>query len=131
MDLDCLDATVLADRNAIAHWGDKAIAPVWYGRTWGEISAAGIEASQLPTPCLTLDQQVVSANISAFHQWCAEHGVALSPHGKTTMAPALWAQQLRAGAWGSPSPGRRNCGWPWKPACPASWSPTSSCDRRG
>ncbi len=99
-DRDRLDATVLADRNTIAHWGDKAIAPAWYGRTWGDIMSAGIDASQLPTPCLTLDQQVVSANISAFHQWCAEHGVALSPHGKTTMAPALWAQQLRAGAWG-------------------------------
>ena len=32
--------------------------------------------------------------------WCAERGVALAPHGKTTMAPALWQRQLAAGAWG-------------------------------
>jgi hypothetical protein len=27
-------------------------------------------------------------------------GVALAPHGKTTMSPELFAQQLAAGAWG-------------------------------
>lgn len=32
--------------------------------------------------------------------WCAAHGVDLCPHGKTTMAPALWLAQLFAGAWG-------------------------------
>ena len=32
--------------------------------------------------------------------WCAERGVGLAPHGKTTMAPALWERQLAAGAWG-------------------------------
>jgi D-serine deaminase-like pyridoxal phosphate-dependent protein len=31
---------------------------------------------------------------------CDEHGVALAPHGKTTMAPQLFADQLAAGAWG-------------------------------
>ncbi len=98
--LERLDASVLADRHTLAHWGDKAIAPAWYGRTWGEIIAAGIEVTQLPTPCLTLDQQALTANLDAFHRWCAGHRVQLSPHGKTTMAPALWAHQLRAGAWG-------------------------------
>ena len=31
--------------------------------------------------------------------WCAERGLDLAPHGKTTMAPRLWADQLSAGAW--------------------------------
>ena len=33
-------------------------------------------------------------------EWCAERGVSLAPHGKTTMAPQLYARQLEAGAWG-------------------------------
>jgi len=33
-------------------------------------------------------------------RFCGEHGVALAPHGKTTMAPQLFADQLAAGAWG-------------------------------
>src|SRR5262249_51188148 len=31
--------------------------------------------------------------------YCAAAGVRLSPHGKTTMAPQLFARQLEAGAW--------------------------------
>jgi D-serine deaminase-like pyridoxal phosphate-dependent protein len=31
--------------------------------------------------------------------WCAEAGVSLAPHGKTTMSPQLWSRQLAAGAW--------------------------------
>ena len=38
------------------------------------------------------------------HAWMrdftAATGVLLAPHGKTTMAPQLFAQQLEAGAWG-------------------------------
>ena len=33
-------------------------------------------------------------------RWCAERSLDLAPHGKTTMAPQLWAEQLAAGAWG-------------------------------
>jgi D-serine deaminase-like pyridoxal phosphate-dependent protein len=32
--------------------------------------------------------------------WCAERGLSLAPHGKTTMAPQLIRRQLAAGAWG-------------------------------
>jgi D-serine deaminase-like pyridoxal phosphate-dependent protein len=33
-------------------------------------------------------------------RFCDKRGVALAPHGKTTMAPQLFADQLAAGAWG-------------------------------
>ena len=33
-------------------------------------------------------------------EYCADAGVLHAPHGKTTMAPALWSRQLEAGAWG-------------------------------
>ena len=31
--------------------------------------------------------------------WCSARGIDLAPHGKTTMAPQLWAEQVAAGAW--------------------------------
>src|SRR3712207_6247091 len=31
-------------------------------------------------------------------RWCAQRGLDLAPHGKTTMAPALWLAQLAASA---------------------------------
>jgi D-serine deaminase-like pyridoxal phosphate-dependent protein len=33
-------------------------------------------------------------------RWCAAQGLALAPHGKTTMSPALWKRQIDHGAWG-------------------------------
>ena len=38
-------------------------------------------------------------NLAILASWCAERGLDLAPHGKTTMAPRLWADQLAAGAW--------------------------------
>jgi D-serine dehydratase len=32
-------------------------------------------------------------------RYCDRHHAWLAPHGKTTMAPQIWADQLRAGAW--------------------------------
>ena len=42
----------------------------------------------------------LDANIARMAAWCADSGVDPAPHGKTTMAPALWDRQLAAGAWG-------------------------------
>jgi len=54
----------------------------------------------LPTPALTLDLSATLGNIDAMGQWIAAHGAELVPHGKTTMAPAIWHAQLAAGATG-------------------------------
>jgi D-serine deaminase-like pyridoxal phosphate-dependent protein len=56
--------------------------------------------STFTTPVLVLDDAALDANVATMASWCAEHGVALAPHGKTTMSPALWDRQLAAGAWG-------------------------------
>ena len=48
---------------------------------------------------LTLDATAVEHNIGVMGGFTAAHGVDLAPHGKTTMAPALWRRQLEAGAW--------------------------------
>ncbi|MBC3190056.1 alanine racemase [Pseudonocardia sp. C8] len=68
--------------------------------TVGEWLAAAPRLSSLATPVLTLDRAALVANAERMAGWCAAHGVELAPHGKTTMAPALWELQLRTGARG-------------------------------
>lgn len=53
-----------------------------------------------PTPIVTLSESAVAHNLALMADWCAEAGVALAPHGKTTMSRELWQRQLDAGAWG-------------------------------
>jgi D-serine deaminase-like pyridoxal phosphate-dependent protein len=52
------------------------------------------------TPALSIDLDAVAHNIATMATWCAEAGVDLAPHGKTTMMPTIWQQQLDAGSWG-------------------------------
>ncbi|GAA1665416.1 amino acid deaminase [Kribbella yunnanensis] len=78
---------------------DRVLPPAFWGRTVAEVLAERPRLSQLPTPLMTLSAPGVRHNVETLARWCAHHGVELAPHGKTTMAPALWAQQLDAGAW--------------------------------
>ena len=57
-------------------------------------------AGDLLLPALTLRGDRLRHNLERMMRFCREHGVALAPHGKTTMAPQLFADQLAAGAWG-------------------------------
>ncbi len=51
-------------------------------------------------PVLLLKESSLAHNLAVMASYCREHGVDLAPHGKTTMAPQLFARQLAAGAWG-------------------------------
>ncbi len=51
-------------------------------------------------PVLTLDRDAVQHNLAAMADWCRDVQVDLAPHGKTTMAPQLVAEQIAHGAWG-------------------------------
>ncbi len=51
-------------------------------------------------PLMVLRESALAHNIAAMAHYCADAGVLLAPHGKTTMAPQLFARQMRAGAWG-------------------------------
>jgi D-serine dehydratase len=68
----------------------------------GEIGELGLSlwAGDLLSPVLTLRGDRLRHNVARMMRFCDEHGVALAPHGKTTMAPQLFADQLAAGAWG-------------------------------
>jgi D-serine deaminase-like pyridoxal phosphate-dependent protein len=50
-------------------------------------------------PLVVLDAPALDHNLTTMANWCAANGVAHAPHGKTTMAPQLFARQLELGAW--------------------------------
>jgi D-serine dehydratase len=54
----------------------------------------------LPFPQAVLLESALAHNHAWMRDFTAATGVLLAPHGKTTMAPQIFAQQLAAGAWG-------------------------------
>lgn len=56
--------------------------------------------SAFSTPLLVLDDTAMTHNLQVMQEWTRSQGLELMPHGKTTMAPALWRRQLEAGCTG-------------------------------
>jgi D-serine dehydratase len=54
----------------------------------------------LTLPAAVLNEDALQHNLEWMRQFTAAYGARLAPHGKTTMAPRLFAMQIRAGAWG-------------------------------
>ena len=48
-------------------------------------------------PVCVLRARALTHNLATMAAWCRERGVELAPHGKTHMAPQLFARQLDAG----------------------------------
>lgn len=97
------------DEEALAGLLDEPVDWRYKGRpatrrplTIGELGAEGwnLLAGDLLLPAMVLKQSALEHNIALVARYCEEHGVWLAPHGKTTMAPQLFARQLDAGAWG-------------------------------
>ncbi|MDR6988448.1 D-serine deaminase-like pyridoxal phosphate-dependent protein [Paenarthrobacter nitroguajacolicus] len=88
----------LADRRL--DWRHKAVPVSGSGTTHADFLAAKHTLADLQTPLLTLDATALRANADRLAEWCKERGVLLAPHGKTTMSPQLWTEQLNRGAWG-------------------------------
>ncbi len=57
-------------------------------------------AEDLSLPAAVLYEERLAHNLEWMRRFMGEYGVQLAPHGKTTMAPKLFARQLAAGAWG-------------------------------
>jgi D-serine dehydratase len=57
-------------------------------------------AGDLAFPLVALRSSALTHNLAWMQDFAQRKGVALAPHGKTTMSPELFAQQLQAGAWG-------------------------------
>ncbi len=78
----------------------KSLPPAAWGRTVREFLATAPHLDDLETPVLTVERAALDVNREVMARWAATAGVRLAPHGKTTMSPQLWAEQLAAGAWG-------------------------------
>jgi hypothetical protein len=78
----------------------KSVPPRFWGRAAVEVAAERHPLADFSTPLLTFDRAASDHNVSTLMAWAHERGLELAPHGKTTMAPALWNRLLDAGAWG-------------------------------
>jgi D-serine dehydratase len=54
----------------------------------------------LALPLAVIRQSALQHNLHWMRDFCAQRGLYLAPHGKTSMSPELWQMQLDAGAWG-------------------------------
>lgn len=81
-------------------WRHKAIPAAFHGQSAAALVSAGVGLCKLQTPLLTLDRLAMTSNLEQISAWGSARGVLLAPHGTTTMAPQLWAEQLDGGAWG-------------------------------
>lgn len=59
-----------------------------------------MSSSNLPTPCLVVDLDLLEANIAHMADLAARHGVKLRPHAKTHKSSVIARRQVTAGAVG-------------------------------
>jgi D-serine deaminase-like pyridoxal phosphate-dependent protein len=97
IDLDAVRA--LGDE--LLDWRYKGLPPDRAPVRLGELGAQGWDAlgGELPLPLMLLSEPTLQSNVEAMAAYCREHGALLAPHGKTTMAPQLFARQIAAGCW--------------------------------
>ena len=109
-------AAVAALADEVIDWRFKGLPASWWGRTPAQICAespdlfdggggiAGSAGGGLPLsggrPSACCAPRRSPTTSTAMAGWCRDRGVELAPHGKTHMAPQLFARQLDAGACG-------------------------------
>ncbi|WP_232376166.1 amino acid deaminase [Amycolatopsis aidingensis] len=98
MDIAAVDAI----RQERLDWRFKSAPSALWGSTLAEATAARPQLFRdgFVGPMVVLESAALEHNLATFASWCAAHGVALAPHGKTTMAPQLFARQIEHGAIG-------------------------------
>ncbi|AGK79686.1 Alanine racemase domain protein [Streptomyces microflavus DSM 40593] len=80
----------------------KALPPDAEGLTVATLTAErrNLFTGGFTTPVLALSAESVEHNLALLEAYAERHGLAFAPHGKTSMAPQLFADQLKRGAWG-------------------------------
>ncbi|MFF4798377.1 amino acid deaminase [Streptomyces sp. NPDC001351] len=80
----------------------KGLPPDADGLTVGELAAQrrNLFTGGFATPVLALSAERLEHNLALMETYATRHGLAFAPHGKTTMAPQLFRQQIERGAWG-------------------------------
>jgi D-serine dehydratase len=93
--LDDIYATML-DRRTKGVPGTAAPFPL------AEIGKKGwnVLREDLPLPLMLLKRSALDHNARMFGSYLASNELSLAPHGKTTMSPQIFAEQLDSGAWG-------------------------------
>ncbi|RZS43561.1 D-serine deaminase-like pyridoxal phosphate-dependent protein [Herbihabitans rhizosphaerae] len=92
---------VSAIRTERIDWHVKGAPDALFGSTIAEALARkpNLFTDGFVGPLLVLSDDAIEHNLRTMERWCAERGLALAPHGKTTMAPQLFARQIEHGAW--------------------------------
>ncbi|MEM7445671.1 MAG: amino acid deaminase [Pseudomonadota bacterium] len=95
MDISSLRDTVLDGRT-------KGIPGTASPFKLSEIGTKGwnVLREDMPLPLMVLKRANLDHNAQVFGEYLTEHDLSLAPHGKTTMAPQIFAEQLDSGAWG-------------------------------
>lgn len=67
-----------------------------------EIGTQGwnILRGDVPFPSCAIREDIMARNSAWMVEFARLNGLDLCPHGKTTMAPALWRRQIEDGCWG-------------------------------
>ena len=80
----------------------KGLPPDAAGSTAGALAGErrNLFTGGFTTPVLALSAERLEHNLAAMETYTARHGLAFAPHGKTPMAPRLFARQFAHGAWG-------------------------------
>ena len=81
--------------------GTKGLPPAAAGRPRRDVGERGYNllAGDIPLPACVLSREAISHNRAIMREFTQRMGVLLAPHGKSTMAPQLFAEQLDDGAW--------------------------------
>ncbi|MQA07531.1 MAG: amino acid deaminase [Pseudonocardiaceae bacterium] len=82
-------------------WRFKAVPDTLHGLSIAEAAARRprVFTEGFLGPVMVLESEPLEHNLRTMSAWCAARGVLLAPHGKTTMAPQLFAKQAGHGAW--------------------------------
>jgi len=92
----------LETTDVIVDWQTRGFLQPGGPVTTGEFAAAGhsLFDGSFTWPIMVAKRSALDHNIATLARFARDRGLALAPHGKTTMAPALFQAQLDAGAWG-------------------------------
>ncbi|CAN7356200.1 amino acid deaminase [Devosia sp. LjRoot3] len=95
MHLDALQKTLLDGRTkGIPATAEPFALKDIAGKGWNVLR------EDLPMPLMLLKRSALDHNASVFGQYLTSHNLSLAPHGKTTMSPQIFSEQLAGGAWG-------------------------------
>jgi D-serine dehydratase len=87
--------------SAVIPPGTKGVPPAAAGKLRRDLASNGYNllAGDIPLPACVLSREALSHNRATMREFTERMGVHLAPHGKSSMAPQLFAEQCEDGAW--------------------------------